>query len=193
LEYTDLIYEEVSRLDAFVSDFLSYARQPTPNQVMVNMNELVDEILKDHAAQAREKGIAVKTEYDLSLPLYPMDPFQMERAIVNIVVNALEAMPNGGTLTVSTLWWPGAGSNQDGAGLELSVSDTGVGLTPEQLNSAFDPFFTTKELGTGFGLPLTQTIVEAHRGRVKIESRPGVRTRVTITLPEPMTVSRTET
>jgi two-component system, NtrC family, sensor kinase len=192
LEYTDLIYEEVSRLDAFVFDFLSYARQPPPKQTMVNLNELVEEILNMHAAQAEEKKVTMKKEYDRSLPPYPMDSFQMERAIVNIVVNALEAMPHGGILTVSTLWWPGVSKYHDGAGLELSVSDTGIGLTSEQLNSAFDPFFTTKELGTGFGLPLTQTIVEAHGGRVTIESHPGVKTRVTVTLPEPPVIAQTE-
>jgi len=180
-------------LDDFVSDFLSYARQPPPKATMVDFNEMVDEVVKAHAAQAEERKVIVKTEYDRSLPLYPMDPFQMERAIVNVVVNALEAMPDGGVLTVSTVWWSGASGNGDEKGLELSVSDTGVGLTPEQLKSAFDPFFTTKELGTGFGLPLTQTIVEAHGGEVTIKSRPGVRTRVTISLPAHPAVAQSET
>ena len=193
LEYSDLIHEEVTRLDGFVSDFLSYARQPPPKPTMVDLNDLVNEVLKAHASQAEERNVVVKTEYDKSVPLYPMDPFQMERAIVNVVVNALEAMPDGGVLTVSTVWWEGVSGSGDEEGLELSVSDTGVGLSSEQINSAFDPFFTTKELGTGFGLPLTRTIVEAHGGRVTIKSRPGVRTRVTIALPAHPVAARSET
>ena len=187
-----MIYEEVTRLDHFVSDFLSYARQPPPKSTMVDLNDLVNEVINAHAAQAEERKVIVKAEFDRSLPLYPMDPFQMERAIVNVVVNALEAMPDGGVLTVSTLWWSGVSENGDSKGLELSISDTGVGLTPEQLNSAFDPFFTTKELGTGFGLPLTQTIVEAHGGEVTIKSRLGVKTRVTISLPADPVVAQSE-
>jgi signal transduction histidine kinase len=92
-------------------------------------------------------------------------------------------MPNGGILTVSTLWGPSLGGGLDGMGLEISISDTGAGMTPEQINNAFDPFFTTKEMGTGLGLPLSQTIIETHGGSIEILSRMGRGTRITISLP----------
>ena len=191
-ELIDLISEEISRLDRFINEFLSYSRQRPPRPTPLSLNDMIREIISAHAIQAEEKGVQLKMELDRSLPLYPVDAFQMERAIVSIVANSLDAMPDGGTLTISTLWWPGLGGDSQTTGLDLCISDTGKGLTPEQLNSAFDPFFTTKEGGTGFGLPLAWSIIEAHGGKIGIVSVPGQRTVVTISLPRDSVLPNSE-
>ncbi|MEW5722356.1 MAG: ATP-binding protein [Thermodesulfobacteriota bacterium] len=184
MEFTGMIAEEVRRVDHFLSDFLSYARQPPLKPAPTNVNEMLEEILASHSTQAEERGVTLHKKLDPTLPPIPLDPFQMERAIINVVANALEAMDRGGRLTVSTKMVAGSGPNRDGAVLKLSISDTGPGLTQEELRNVFDPFYTTKELGTGLGLSLTQSIIESHQGRIQIESSPGQGTLVVITLPQ---------
>ncbi len=179
----DTISGEILQLDHFLSDFLNYSRQPPPKPTPTNVNSLAEDILSGYATQAMEKDITLKSRLDPNLPLFPLDPFQFERAIVNIVVNAIEAMPQGGELIVSTKWHSPTNEGSEREFLEFAIADTGKGLSPDELQSVLDPFYTTKELGTGLGLPLSQSIVESHGGHMQIRSEPGWGTTVTITLP----------
>ena len=115
----------------------------------------------------------------LDLPRAVIDAAQMRQVFLNIVMNASEAMPDGGTLTVRTA--PAAGGN----GVCISFGDTGVGISEEHLSKLFTPFFTTKQLGkgTGLGLPIAYGIVKMHRGQIEVQSQPGQGTTFTITLP----------
>jgi signal transduction histidine kinase len=136
---------------------------------------------------AQENRVVLKRKLDPALPAFPLDPFQVERAIINIVVNAIEAMPHGGELIVSTKWRPLSELNSAGEYLELTIADTGKGLSPEELHSVFDPFYTTKVLGTGLGLSLSQSIIESHGGNIDIQSVVNWGTTVTIIIPRDIT------
>jgi len=191
-EFAEIISEEVYRLDHFVADFLSYARQPPPKPSPTNVNELLNEILSTHSEAAEERGVVLARNFDQTLPLFPLDPFQVERALINVLMNALEAMPEGGRLTVSTRLVSSSGKTAGEPALEIVFKDTGEGMSPEDLQNAFDPFFTTKELGTGLGLPLTQSIIESHYGCVQILSEAGRGTTVVVTLPQKFFAGRGE-
>ena len=169
-ELMKLIRTEVSHLDNFVTNFLSYARQPPPNAIDVDANQLIRDIL--HSVSIRLENTAITLDMELAddLPVVPMDPFQMERALLNIIINAIDAMPRGGRLKVRTLGDTLMTATGTQACFLIEVADSGAGLPAEQLQHVFDPFFTTKEHGTGLGLSLTKSIVEAHGGSIFIEA-----------------------
>ena len=187
MELAEMISEEIVRVDHFLSDFLSYSKQPPPKPTLTNVNEMMEDILSAYSNQAASRNVVLEKKLDSTLPLFPLDSFQMERAIRNVVVNALEAMQQGGLLTVTSKWRPGSSRQRNGASVVLSISDTGPGMTAEELQNAFDPFYTTKELGTGLGLPLTQSIVESHGGSIRIRSKPREGTEFIIILPQFLT------
>jgi signal transduction histidine kinase len=182
-EYTKLVAEEIDRLAQFVTDFLYFARQAPPRLVPTNLNDLVVSVQNLFQAQAQRQGIHFHSLLDQALPALELDPHQMEQVLVNLVVNAMDALPQGGEVTFTTAWQaPGPGLGQGGE-VRLSVEDNGVGIPPENLDAVFDPFFTSKETGTGLGLTLSLGIVESHGGTLEVHSRPGQGTRMTICLP----------
>lgn len=168
---------EVNRLDYIVTQFLE-ALRPTPPQFQTaSLNEVARKTLDLLRPELENRGIRVETRFSRALPEVPLDPLQMQQVLVNLTKNAMQAMTRGGILTLQT--------GADSEGVWVSVSDTGTGIPPEQLQRIFEPFFTTKKKGSGLGLMIVQRIVRAHRGRIEVESHVGRGTTFRIWLPLP--------
>jgi signal transduction histidine kinase len=183
MEYTGLILEEIERLNRFVTEFLSFARQPKPTRVRVNLNDLIQSVLNLYAEELRQKHIGVALNLDPALPDIALDPQQLEQVFINLLVNAIHAMPDGGNLKIATAIGR-AGHGSDNATRALIwIGDSGSGITETQLESIFEPFFSTKASGTGLGLPISRSIIEAHRGRMSVSSGAGRGTTVQLSLP----------
>jgi len=165
---------EISRIGRFSESFLEYGRPFELRLAPCNVEKMLDEVLELVAAQAKSAGIRVVCE-TASLPEIMADPEFLRTCLVNIVKNALEAMPQGGTLTVR--------SGVEEAGLTLSFEDTGAGVAPENLDKLFTPLFSTKQGGLGLGLALTRRVIEEHGGKVQFKSTQGQGSTVLLSLP----------
>jgi signal transduction histidine kinase len=182
-EYTQLILEEITRLNDFVTEFLYFAKQSPPHRVPTDLNELLHNTLNLLDEEFRDKGITASFHGDSSLPLMEIDPHQMEQVFLNLFVNAMHAMPDGGVLTVSTAIQKDVRKGITQLIAVAEVKDNGVGISQEHLKSIFDPFFSTKESGTGLGLPISLGIVESHEGTMQILSKEDGGTTVIVELP----------
>ena len=174
-EHLDAILGEVDRLDRRISHLLSFSRPAPFHPMPESLPRLVDDILPSVAQQIRERQVELQLEIPAGLPSVRVDPTQMEQAVLEIVSNALDAMPAGGTLRIA--------ATGEAAEVVLEVSDTGAGIPEAALASVFDPFFTTRQEGTGLGLSIAKRYVEQNGGRLEIESRTGRGTTVRIRLP----------
>lgn len=170
------IAAEIKRLDDFVAEFLRFARAPRLNVERLAVRPLLADLTAFITPECSKKGVSL--DLDLGGPESAwIDGFQLKQAVLNLVLNALQATPAGGHVVVRT-----AGDRRR---LVVAVSDDGEGMGPETRARAVTPFFTTREEGTGLGLALVHRIVEQHRGSVDISSRPGEGTTVTLTFPAP--------
>jgi signal transduction histidine kinase len=178
-QYTELVAEEIDRLDRVVSEFLYFSKQAPPKPDAVEINRIIlgtEDLL---AGEAAKKGVRFQNRLALSLPLVLLDTHQMEQVFLNLFINAMDSLPEGGEIEVGTLVMDMDGAEK----LLVVVKDNGKGAGDENLPYVFDPFFTTKEDGTGLGLPLSLGIVEAHGGTIEMDSRSGRGTQVTIIFP----------
>lgn len=167
-ESTATLLGEVQNLKTIIGRFSDFARMPQPRLEDADLNEIVRRVLRLFEPQFRAEGRpVVKTAADLdeNLGTIQADPELLNRALQNLVLNAVDAMPNGGTLSIRT-------TRRDGAAV-LEVSDTGEGLTKEECERLFTPYYTTKQHGTGLGLAIVQSVVSDHKGRITVESEPG--------------------
>ena len=152
---------------------------PHPQLQPVQVNEILRGVVKLYQAQLQAPGrmpIACKLELDESLGAIAADPDLLHRALSNLVLNAMDAMPNGGTLTLR--------SRRDGGKGIIEVADTGSGLTREECERIFTPYYTSKQHGTGLGLAIVQSVVSDHGGRISVQSEPGRGTTFVIELPD---------
>lgn len=190
-EVIEEMLREIRRLDKTVKDFLSYARPASPEPVLCNVSDLVESALFFIRQQVRGGKVSVVTNHAENLPQVLADCQQVQQVFLNVALNSIQAMPEGGTLTVTTSAlshlpsaMPGASSATPGYGfVEVAISDTGAGISPENLKKVFRPFYTTKHRGTGLGLAICRRIVEQHGGTIRIESELGKGTTVRIALP----------
>jgi signal transduction histidine kinase len=172
-EGTGAIQEEVRRLKRIVDEFSRFARLPRPEPAPVPAAELVAALLALYPAPP--PGVRLERDVAADLPAVSVDRDQILQVLRNLVVNAVEAMPSGGTLRVA--------ARREGTEVLVSVSDTGPGIRPEDLPSIFEPYFTTKEGGTGLGLAIADRIVREHGGRIEAASPPGEGATFTVRLP----------
>ena len=167
-ESTGTLLAEVGNLKTIIGRFSDFAKMPPPNFEAVDLNEIVQNVMRLYDAQLKAEGSS-KIDAELHLAEVSLriqaDGEQLRRAIGNLVLNAIDAMPRGGVLRI-------ASSRQDGY-VRLSVSDTGMGLTEEECARLFTPYYTTKQHGTGLGLAIVQSVVSDHGGKISVLSSPG--------------------
>ncbi len=178
-----VVVDEVNRLNLVVTQFLDYARPFELDLATDHLNAIATQTLTLLRAQGVPDDVALVEDLAGDLPALPLDGPKLAQVVLNLVQNALQAMPNGGTLTVSTRQ---AIDRHGHAIAELAVADTGVGIAPGDLEKLFIPFFTTKENGTGLGLPICHRIVDAHGGELDVQARDAPRGAVfTVRVPIP--------
>jgi signal transduction histidine kinase len=173
----DLVRQECDRLQKLLGDFLDFARQETLALEPGSLNTELEQLLDFFAPRALEAGVEIVRYLDPELPAVRLDRETFRSAVLNLLLNAVQAMESGGQLVVRT--------RAAGLGVLLELIDTGPGMDPDQLAKAFQAFYTTKQGGSGLGLPTARKIVEAHGGTIDVETAPGRGTKVTIWLPAP--------
>jgi signal transduction histidine kinase len=178
-ESSGTLLAEISNLKGIIGRFSEFSKMPQPQLQPVQVNEILRGVAQLFQAQLQAPGrtaIACKLELDDRLEPIAADPELLHRALSNLVLNAMDAMPNGGTLTLR--------SRGDGANAIIEVCDTGSGLTREECERIFTPYYTSKQHGTGLGLAIVQSVVSDHGGRISVQSEPGKGTRFVIELPK---------
>ena len=171
-----VIEEEIHRINEIVDQFLRFAKPAPPLLQEADLVSLFEETLQLLKPQIEKQRITVQKEFN-ALPSTVLDREQMKQVVLNLLLNALQAMSGGGLLRLS------GQVLEDNRWIQLSVQDTGVGIPPEDMNKLFDPFFSTKEGGVGLGLSIAHRIIDQHRGKIQIESTPGQGTLFTLWLP----------
>jgi signal transduction histidine kinase len=193
LERTQRLQGECQGLVDVANDFLRFARIEELNFQTTALNEVIEELVEFFEPTARQANIDIKCYLPADLPRVPLDRELFKQALLNLLLNAQQAMPGGGQVTIQAKAiadCPGprsqAGAWERGPGqsaIELCVIDTGKGMSPEVVARAFKPFFSTRSSGTGLGLPTARKIIAAHGGTIELESAEGRGTKFTIHLP----------
>ena len=167
-ESTSTLLAELGHLKTIIGRFSDFAKMPAPQLEPVDVNQLAREVIQLFEAQLQAPGcppIETKLQLAADAGQVPADSDQLRRALRNLILNALDAMPQGGTLTIRTA--------RHDSKAALEVSDTGEGLTPEECDRLFTPYYTTKQHGTGLGLAIVQSVVSDHKGTITVQSEPG--------------------
>jgi signal transduction histidine kinase len=183
-EFLDIIIEEVNRLNKIVSQFLDYARPYRGEQRQLDVADVLKKTLALFAKEAEGHGkVEIITDFAAGMPPVRADAEQLLQVFLNLSLNALQAMPGGGKLWISTALRRSTRRGATAAFLEVRFRDAGVGIPAGDLKNLFIPFFTTKEKGTGLGLPISQRIIENHGGTIEVRSQPGEGATFTVLLP----------
>ena len=170
-----LLQKEIQRLEEVLSDFLRFAKGGSPELLEQDINQVVDEVIDFIAPEAKKNNIEVMRNYAPNLPIVKLDTGLMKQAILNLIINAQQAMPQGGRLSVST--------SLKERRVHVEVADTGMGIPKPHLDKIFQAYYSTKKKGTGLGLPTAKRIVEEHGGSISVESKEGHGSSFVIQLP----------
>ncbi len=176
-ETAQVMVQEVERLNRVIGQLLEFARPLSLRKRATSLPALVQHSLKMIEGDVHRKNINIETKITPNIKDILVDPDKITQVLLNIYLNALEAMEDGGTLSVDV------GMDYNTENTRITISDTGPGINEEDLARIFDPYFTTKSSGTGLGLAIVHNIVDAHKGDIRVQSRLGIGTSVTITLP----------
>jgi two-component system NtrC family sensor kinase len=171
------ITDEALRCRKIVTSLLDFSRQTKPVKKLNNINHIARDSIRLTQKQAAFTDIKIEQNLFKDIPDVRADKDQIQQALINIILNAIDATDPGGVVTVSTIHLP-----SDEA-IEVAISDTGSGISDEEIHKIYDPFFTTKDSGTGLGLAITHGIVTRHGGVIKAKSKPGQGTTFTIRIP----------
>jgi len=184
-EYLNRITKEIDRLNELLKTFFSFAKPQKLNLAYSPIQDIINEIIPFLMREIADNGIRFIEAYHPKLPKIKVDKTQMHQAFLNLFLNAIQAMPNGGELKIEAN--PMTSNASDGSKqnfIRVVVSDTGRGIPPSIVNRIFDPFFTTKSKGIGLGLSITYQIIKKHGGTIKVESKLESGTSFVINLPE---------
>jgi signal transduction histidine kinase len=178
-----IIESQLDRLTQTIRNLLHSTRQPEPQINPLDVNQILEAVMTLTQPGMSMREIQLVRQLDPGLPPVAGDPGLLQQVFLNLVTNALDAMPRGGTLTVATASSPEAGQN--GRFVEVEVRDTGTGMSPEVVRRALEPFFTTKApgKGAGLGLSICEDIVRSHHGKMEVESREGQGSTLRVHLP----------
>jgi two-component system sensor histidine kinase HydH len=180
-DYARIIIEEVDRMNRIVQDLLDFSRQKELTMTALRVNQLVEDVLAEFEPEFKAANVRVLGELAPGLKRVLGNSAKLKQVLVNIIRNAVQAMPKGGVLKVSTLAVPG---RTEGEELAVRIEDNGVGIDPKIMAKIFNPFFTFgKEKGTGLGLAICRKIIEQHGGRIEVESQLGAGSVFTVFLP----------
>ena len=179
-QIASIMVQEIDRLNRVIGQLLDFARPVKINKNPVVLKSLMDNSVKMIERQAAEKNIAVRMRLQVPFDTVAVDADRLNQVLLNLYLNALDAMEAGGELTIEV-----SPSHQDGE-FAINVGDTGCGMHPDELGQVFDPYYTTKAGGTGLGLAIAHNIVDAHGGRIVVESQPGKGTLCRVFLPNPV-------
>jgi len=171
----DIIIKESSRLNDIITDFLNFAKPKIPNMTSCKIDDIIEKNITFLASQIKEKGCTIDKHYDNNLPEITADSDMLYQAFLNILINAMQAMPQGGKINVQIC-------SSDNA-VEILFEDQGEGISEDILGKIWDPFFTTKIKGTGLGLGIVKNIIESHGGSVQIINRSVCGAQVTVRIP----------
>jgi signal transduction histidine kinase len=177
LSKIEMVTRQCTRLENLLNDFLKFSKVRRLELLMGSLNEQVERVLDLYAAQAKEQGVEVVRYLDADLPSIQLNAETLQAALVNLVKNALEAMPDGGQLIART--------RLTRTGVALDLIDTGCGMDERTAVKMFEAFYSTKSGGSGLGLPTAQKIIEAHGGRISVHSEKGRGTQFTLEFPTP--------
>ena len=176
-KHVNVIAQEISRLDEVVVGFLKFARPEELKLQPVKLSALISDVATSVGVEAERCNVVLKVDCSPGLPPINADPGMLRQAILNLALNACQAMPAGGTLKMSC-------RSTSSHRVEIDVEDTGVGIAPDHLGKIFDLYFTTKEKGSGIGLSMVYRIVQLHDGEVEVQSTPGSGTRFRLIFPQ---------
>jgi nitrogen fixation/metabolism regulation signal transduction histidine kinase len=178
---TATILKEIDALDRLVSEFSEFARLPSPTLKPTDLNCLIEETVAPY--RASQPRVVFESKLDPALPMISLDPQMMHRVFVNLIKNALDALPeSGGKISIATAL-QNIPRNEGKQTAVVTISDNGQGIPEEVIGKVFQPYFTTKTKGTGLGLAVVKQIVDEHRGEIKVSSEPGRGTTFEIKLP----------
>jgi len=177
-QYKKIMPQEISRIDNLVHELLLFAKPSPPKIQTVDPNEIISNIVLMLEQKFKSSNIQTVIQLNASIS-FQADPNQLKQALLNLILNAIDAMPNGGTLTIET----SVIASEAKQSLIIKISDTGCGINPKDLPHIFEPFFTKKEKGTGLGLAITQGIIEKHAGKITVKSQSDQGTTFNIILP----------
>jgi signal transduction histidine kinase len=181
LKRVDVVRRECKRLQSLLDDFLNFAKVRRLQLEPSDLNHQIDDVLEFFAPEAEEAGVEIVRYLDPELPHVMLDREAFRQALLNLILNAKQAMPEGGQLVVRTA--------AQGENVELYLIDTGCGMDEQIMSRMFEAFFSTKPSGSGLGLPTTEKIIAAHGGRIRVQSEAGHGTQFTIELPVPARIA----
>lgn len=175
-DFREIGLKEVKRIDTTISEFLEFARPKEAKKQRLDLSASLDNSLRQLEPQVSKADVQIQTSIDRGVQVLG-DQEQLHQVVLNLLINAIEACQARDTIIISL-------ARCNSKGVMLSISDSGKGMAPAELEQAFDPFFTTKTTGTGLGLSIVKSIVENHDGHIELASQPQKGTRVYVTLPE---------